>query len=57
MFHYRFTFGFIAKSGRTYLIQFSIKDMWSVPDFHIVNYHIHLYGWLFLYFGYTDILK
>lgn len=55
------TFGLLnKKSGRMYLLQFSLKDPWLFPkvDKHYgKNIDIVLYGWLFIYFGYTDYLK
>lgn len=53
------TFGLLnKKSGRMYLLQFSLKEPWLLPkcDKHYgENKNIVLYGWLFVYFGYTDL--
>lgn len=52
------TFGLLNfRKKRIYLLQFSLKDPWLVPkcDKHYgENKNIVLYGWLFVYFGYTD---
>lgn len=52
------TFGlFNFRKKRIYLLQFSLKDPWLIPkcDKHYgENKNIVLYGWLFVYFGYTD---
>lgn len=54
----RFTFGLLSyKSKRMYLLQFSLKEPWLLPkcDRHYGgDLDIVLYGWLFIYFGYTD---
>jgi len=53
------TFGIlIRKTRRMYLFQFSLKEPWLTPkcDRHYGhNKDIVLYGWLFCYFGYTDL--
>lgn len=55
------TFGLVScKTGRMYLLQFSLKEPWLFPkrDKHFgENRDIVLYGWLFLYFGYTDLMR
>lgn len=52
------TFGLLNfRKKRMYLLQFSLKDVWLVPkcDKHYgENKNIVLYGWLFVYFGYSD---
>lgn len=51
------TFGLLVKR-RLYLLQFSMTEPWLVPkrDKHYGrNKNIVLYGWLFIYFGYTDL--
>lgn len=54
------TFGLLSrKTGRMYLLQFSLKEPWLFPkcDKHFgENRDIVLYGWLFLYFGHTDLV-
>lgn len=53
------TFGLLnKKSGRMYLLQFTLKEPWLLPkcDKHYGgDSDIVLYGWLFVYFGYTDL--
>lgn len=55
------TFGLLNKrTGKMYLLQFSLKEPWLLPkcDRHYGwNSNIVLYGWLFVYFGYTDLKK
>ena len=52
------TFGLLNfRKKRIYLLQFSLKDVWLFPrcDKHYgENKNIVLYGWLFVYFGYSD---
>ena len=51
------TFGLLVKR-RLYLLQFSMTEPWLAPkrDEHYGrNKNIVLYGWLFIYFGYTDL--
>lgn len=53
----RFTFG-LQINRRMYPLQFTTEDPWWFPkcDKHCgKNKDIVLYGWLFVYFGYTDL--
>lgn len=54
----RATFGLLSyRTGRMHILQFSLKEPWLLPKCDR-NYgedkNIVLYGWLFIYFGYTD---
>lgn len=53
------TFGLLSfKTGRLYLLQFTLKEPWLVPRCdrnYGENKDIVLFGWLFVYFGYTDL--
>lgn len=53
------TFGLLSlKKRRLYLLQFTLKEPWLIPKCDR-NYgegkNIVLWGWLFVYFGYTDL--
>lgn len=51
------TFGLVIKR-RLYLLQFSMVEPWLIPKCdknYGRNKDIVLYGWLFIYFGYTDL--
>ena len=55
------TFGIrFGKQKRMYVLQFTTKEPWLLPkcDKHYGgDLDIVLYGWLFVYFGYTDLGK
>lgn len=56
---YRFSFG-LQINRRIYLLQFSTKEPWLIPkrDKHYgENNDIVLYGWMFVYFGYTNLMR
>ena len=53
----RATFGFIARSWKMYVLQFSLKKPWLMPhcDRRYGTYEdITLFGWLFVYFGWIN---
>lgn len=49
------TFMFTTNKNK-YFLQFSLKDPWIFPkkDSKFLNGKITLYGWLFIYFGYSN---
>lgn len=53
------TFGLLSfETGRLYLLQFTLKEPWLVPRCdrnYGENKDIVLFGWLFVYFGHTDL--
>lgn len=55
----RATFALLSyRTRRMYLLQFSLKEPWLLPkcDRHYwEDKNIVLYGWMFIYFGYTDL--
>ncbi len=55
----RATFGLLSyRTGRMHILQFSLKEPWLLPKCdrdYGEDKNIVLYGWLFIYFGYTDL--
>lgn len=57
----KLTFGIVnTRNRKLYLLQFTLKNPWLIPKCD-KNYgkekNIVLYGWTFVYFGYSDCLR